>query len=47
MLNEEERELMRGHITEDEPFGPIDAQEIESLRAREILFESHNKIYKE
>ena len=47
MLNEEERELMRGHITEDEPFGPVDAQEIESLRAREILFESHNKIYKE
>jgi hypothetical protein len=46
MLNEEERELMRGHITDDEPFGPVDAQEIESLRAREILFESHNKIYK-
>ncbi len=47
MLNAEQAELIKNYITEDEPFGPVDAKEIGETLAQRILFDSHNKIYKE
>lgn len=38
-------EIVREYLTDDEPFGPIDATEIEDRRAIGLLFERHNKIY--
>ncbi len=39
---------IRPYITKDEPFGPIDSIDIESsdVKAIQLLFESHNRIYK-
>lgn len=45
-MDEQDLELLRGYLTPDEPFGPIDAREIEEPRAIELLFERHNVIYK-
>lgn len=45
-INEEQKELLRSYITEDEAFGPINASEIEEPEALRILFDSHNRIYK-
>jgi hypothetical protein len=39
--------ILHRYLSPDEPFGPIDAREITEEKAREILFEPHNKIYKE
>jgi hypothetical protein len=38
---------LRHHLSPDEPFGPIDARDIKDDAIREILFERHNKIYRE
>lgn len=38
-------ELINGYLTEDEPFGPIDADNFEDREAHKLLFEPHNKIY--
>ena len=46
MLNNETRELLLAYITEDEAFGPVNATDIEELDALEILFDSHNRIYR-
>lgn len=45
-INEKQKELLSSYITEDEAFGPINASEIEEPEALQILFDSHNKIYK-
>ena len=42
----EHAEVLREYLTLDEPFGPIDAREINDPKALELLFERHNKIYK-
>ena len=36
--------IIRDYLSEDEPFGPIDAREISDPDACELLFERHNKI---
>lgn len=46
MLNEEDKEILLHHISENEPFGPINASQIDHPRAYELLFETHNKLYK-
>ena len=46
MLSKEQKTLISAYITEDEAFGPVNASEIEESEALEILFDSHNKIYK-
>ena len=46
MLTKKQIELMKMYITEDEPFGPDNAAEITEPEALEILFDSHNRIYK-
>ncbi len=45
-MKEEDRPIIQEYLTDDEPFGPIDASEVENTRALQILFEHHNKIYK-
>lgn len=45
-MKEEDRHIIQDYLTDDEPFGPIDASEVEDPRALELLFEHHNKIYK-
>ncbi len=45
-MKKEELEIIKNYLTKDEPFGPIDAKEIEDPKALQILFEHHNKIYK-
>ncbi len=45
-VNEEDLAIIRNYFTSDEPFGPIDASEIDEPRAIDILFERHNEIYK-
>ena len=45
-MREEDRQLIREYLTDDEPFGPIDASEVENSDALKLLFEHHNKIYK-
>lgn len=39
---------LQPYITHDEPFGPIDSGDfaMEDIRAQELLFEQHNRIYK-
>ena len=46
MLNKNKKTLIAAYITEDEAFGPVNASEIEETEALEILFDSHNRIYK-
>lgn len=46
MLNDKQKELIGVYITEDEAFGPVNAAEIDESEALQILFDSHNKIYK-
>jgi len=38
--------IIRDYLSEDEPFGPIDAREISEPGACELLFERHNKIHR-
>lgn len=45
-MREKDKEILRNYISPEEPFGPVDAEDIEDPRALEILFEHHNKIYK-
>jgi len=44
-MNKQEIEILSDYFSHDEPFGPIDAEEIENPKALAILFEHHNKIY--
>jgi hypothetical protein len=39
-------EIIRQFLSPEEPFGPIDASEINDPKALEIIFERHNKIYR-
>jgi len=41
----EDKDLLKNYLTEDEPFGPIDAIDIDDHKALNYLFEKHNKIY--
>jgi GTPase SAR1 family protein len=45
-LNNYNIEILRQHISLDEPFGPTEAGEIKDYKVLEILFERHNKLYK-
>lgn len=42
----EDRHMVQHYLTPDEPFGPVDAGELEETRAIELLFERQNEIYK-
>ncbi len=45
-MDDADLKLLREYLTPDEPFGPIDAREINEPRAIELLFEQQNEIYK-
>ncbi|MEM1143489.1 MAG: hypothetical protein AAGI88_12975 [Pseudomonadota bacterium] len=45
-MNEKQRESLLGHFSEDEPFGPINASQVHGREANELLFDTHNKLYK-
>ena len=45
-MKEHDRSVIKEYLTEDEPFGPIDASEVGDARALQVLFEHHNKIYR-
>ena len=45
-MKKEDLAIIRDYLTPDEPFGPVDAREIENCRAIELLFQRHNEIYK-
>ncbi|MDE1463905.1 P-loop ATPase, Sll1717 family [Spartinivicinus poritis] len=47
MLSDKQKELVSIYITEDEAFGPVNAAEIEDTEALQILFDTHNRIYKQ
>jgi len=46
MLSDEERELLSHHISLEEPFGPINAAQVQDPKTYELLFDTHNKLYK-
>ncbi len=45
-MTPEDKAIIQDYLNIDEPFGPVDAREIESQRAIELLFEKHNELYK-
>lgn len=44
-MKDHKKEIIREYLTDDEPFGPIDASEVEGGQAAKVLFEHHNRIY--
>lgn len=44
-MPKEYAEILKRYLTIDEPFGPIDARDIDDPKALELLFERHNKIH--
>lgn len=38
-------EILENYLTVDEPFGPIDAKDIDNPKILELLFERHNKLH--
>lgn len=45
-MTSEDLKIVGQYLTTDEPFGPVDASEIEGAKATELLFEHHNQIYR-
>lgn len=46
VISEHQKKILLNHFSAEEPFGPINAAEIEDAKVLELIFEQHNKLYK-
>ena len=45
-MNSTQKEILLDYFSKDEPFGPVNAAEIEDPKALELIFEQHNKLFR-
>ena len=46
IISEKQKKSLLNHFSIDEPFGPVNAAEIEDTGVLELIFEQHNKLYR-
>lgn len=45
-INQEQKNILLDYFSDEEPFGPVNAAEIEDPKVLELIFEQHNKLFK-
>jgi len=46
MFNDKQKELLLDYFSTEEPFGPVNAGEIDNPKVLELIFEQHNRLFK-
>lgn len=45
-ISDQQKEILLDYFSEEEPFGPINAAEIDDPKVLQLIFEQHNKLYR-